>query len=269
MINRRPDVAEIQNIYRHYEGKTAILILHGPSGVGKTFLTNNIFNNTEVYPPYLRVHINKQEGKEEQLSYISGLAQVFDNYAKKSGEFPTLYEYVEFIRETKPNREKNLNDIIDLAIDLADLKKVKAVKVKVHEYSELKKNQVETILNASTNASRTVILEYISFVANKNKVIVAIECLQYATDYLITFLNELIGKTKNLFLIGEYTTNNYDVSDLITRLSGTKTEIVRVNKLVKDEIISAARERIGGPEAEHVCEIIENTYKRLREISRI
>jgi len=258
MINRIPERIAIESIYNDYHEKPGILLVYARTGVGKSRLMDHIFADKSDCC-YIRVPINQQEAEETKGLYISSLAKALNSYAHETTQFLTVEEFVENIYTIDTDSEKVINDLLDIA---ADLIKLKVVKEKLDQNKKFKKDLISKVLQNDNDVAVSFLLNYIVYISKQKKLIISIENIQLANKRLISFLNELLRRTQNLFLIGEFTIYNTEdeLTDIFRQLPMQSTEVYELMKLKKDELIGGIRQIGAGEYLEEICRIIEDSY---------
>jgi len=260
MINRLKDKSAIENLYTRNNGKSTILILYARNGVGKSYLTDNIFLK-KLEASYIRVKINQQEAEDLKDLYISSIARALNKYAHETNKFHTVEDFINNIYDNNKNidRGKVVDDLLDV---LTDITKIKIIKEKLDQNKKDKKNLIAKILQNDNDILVSILIEYIIYISTEKNLIISIENIQYAGDRLISFLDYLIQKTKKLFLIGEYSISDSDeeVVSLFRKFSTQNIEFYELKKLNKQELIGAIKSNADKNIVDDVCKIIENSY---------
>lgn len=258
MINRIEDKTTIEKVYAESLGKAVILILFSKSGIGKSYLVDNIFTDRQE-SSYIRCRINQQEAEETKGLYISCLAKALNKYAHKTSDFLSLEEFIENLYSLDIDREKVVNDLLDVAADLA---KLKIVKEKLDQNKNFKEDLVKKILQNDNDISLSLLIEYIIFITANKRLVVSIENIQNANKNFISFITELLNRSKNLFLVGEYTITDTEeeIAELFKQLPIAHTEVFELKKMPKEELLGGVRQIAQQETVNEICAVIENSY---------
>ena len=258
MIDRINERNTLKNIYKDNIGKSTILIIYARTGIGKSFLIDSVFSKINN-ASYIRVKINQREAEETKGAFISNLAQAINESAHKLGQFITIEEFIKSIFRIDINKEKVISDLLDI---LADLTKTKVIKSKLDYYLKYKNDLIKSILKNDNDISVSFLIEYITYIAEKNNIIICIENIHHANYKFISIIIELLSRSKRLFLIGEYTFVNSEdeVINFFKLFDSKKFEVMELQKLEKGEILGALKHTADSSNREEVIDIIENSY---------
>jgi len=235
MINRIPEKQAIKNIYGEFYKTSAMLILYAKTGVGKTLLTDTVFTNLPD-TCYIRAKITQQQAEETNGFYLSCLAKSLNEYAHRTSFFSTIEDFAENIYRLDKNTDKIIDDLLDIGFAYFDRKDLRD---KLKETKTIKENIIIKVLESDTEIAVSFMLEYIAYISKIQKIVVSIENIQNANEKFISFLNELIKKTNNLFFVGEYTivASETEVTNLFRQFPFDRTSVYEIKKLDKLELL--------------------------------
>lgn len=259
MINRLVEVEQIEEVYAKNDGQPSILILYAYTGIGKSCLVDEIFSK-KLNSAFVRVEINQDESEDLNGLYTSSLAKSLNKYAFETGKFPTVEDFINNIYNIDFNREKVINDLLDIIASSTEV--TKTIKAKIDQSKNLKENIVEKVLQNNNDISASFLLEYITHISANNNLIISIENIQNTNSKFISFLRELIKKSKKLFLIGEYTIEKStdEILNLYRQFPTESVQVYELKKLNKRELIGAIKASEPEDIANDVCKIIEDSY---------
>ena len=260
MINRITEKEVINNIYKEAsnKSKSALLIIYAKTGVGKTILIDTIFKSL-IGSHYIRLKINQQQAQETKGFYLSSLAKALNIYAHQTSEFSSFEEFISTTHSLGKNGEKAIDDLLDIAFILVNKKDIRE---KINEPKKAKEGIIKKILESDNEIALSFLLEYITYISENRRIILCIENIQNANPRLISFLNELLKKTKNLFLVGEYTISNseFEVTSLFQQFPYEYTSVYELIKLDKAELLGGLSQIIEPKYINQVHKIIETSY---------
>ncbi|CAI6038578.1 hypothetical protein PAECIP112173_00919 [Paenibacillus sp. JJ-100] len=190
--NRIQETKDIVEIMEDKKSWNKIVLLHSPSGVGKTGLVQKLFSEEFKDHLSLRVKVSRSSPDTiENLYYINRLYKEISELAKN-----------EIIPTPEGHALKNLKGIALFIYNFIRNKVGIENENKLYEFSE--------------DLSITRKKDYLIHVFNTQTFLISIENIQNIDTQSIEILSDILKKVSNLRLIFEYTNEIEDLEDVST-----------------------------------------------------
>lgn len=208
MINRIGEQKFLRDFFVADGEGCKTLVLHSPSGVGKSFLVDHVISDLKLSLPYIKI------GNDTGLissSYIQQLAQALDDSAKRSSLFETLNQYLDNIKSHDKSSLGKLSGATEKAVGTLAGGGIPGISDLLASLSAGSVAVDEVLFGKGTDSIQ-VAERYVRHVISNNEVVLNINRYNEIDELSDRYLKNLMANSKRVFLVLEVTTETSDLT---------------------------------------------------------